>query len=221
MRLTPIALSVALALATMASAGHGQRPDDQIDARSMALLQQGQALTAAGQYSGAIDALESALVVDPRNRAAYVALARAGVAIVETRLLDPGNELAGLDGLRGAADVVLVDAPCSGTGTWRRNPETRWRLDEKRLARLTALQAHLLDTAAELVRPGGALVYAVCSLLAEEGSGQAEAFGRRRSSFISVFPPIKGGRQSGHGRLLTPAHDGTDGFFVARWQAPC
>ena len=76
MRLTPIALSVALAVATMASAGHGQRPDDQIDPRSMALLQQAQALTAAGQYSQATDLLETALVVDPRNRAAYVALAR-------------------------------------------------------------------------------------------------------------------------------------------------
>ncbi|MFC7497868.1 tetratricopeptide repeat protein [Enterovirga sp. GCM10030262] len=76
MRLTPIALSVAIALATVASAGHGQRPDDQIDARSMALLQQGQALTASGQYDAAFDALETALVVDPRNRAAYVGLAR-------------------------------------------------------------------------------------------------------------------------------------------------
>ncbi len=76
MRLTPIALSVALALATMASAGHGQRPDDQIDPRSLELLQQGQALSAAAQYDQAIDVLESALAVDPRNRAAYVALAR-------------------------------------------------------------------------------------------------------------------------------------------------
>lgn len=76
MRLTPIALSVALAVATMASAGHGQRPDDQIDPRSLALLQQGQALTSAGQLNEAIDSLESALAVDPRNRAAYVALAR-------------------------------------------------------------------------------------------------------------------------------------------------
>ncbi len=76
MRLTPIALSVAFALATMASAGHGQRPDDQIDGRSMALLEQGRALTEAGQYGPAIDALETALAVDPRNRAAYVALAR-------------------------------------------------------------------------------------------------------------------------------------------------
>lgn len=76
MRLTPIALSVALALATMASAGHGQKPDHQIDSRSMALVQQGQALTASGQYDSAIDALESALVLDPRNRSAYVGLAR-------------------------------------------------------------------------------------------------------------------------------------------------
>lgn len=76
MRLMPIALSVAIAVATMASAGHGQRPDDQIDARSMALLQQGQALTASGRYDDAIDALETALVVDPRNRAAYVSLAQ-------------------------------------------------------------------------------------------------------------------------------------------------
>jgi Tfp pilus assembly protein PilF len=80
MRLTPIALSVALALATMASAGHGQRPDDQIDPRSGALLQQGQALTASAQYDDAIDALESALAVDPRNRSAYVALARVAQA---------------------------------------------------------------------------------------------------------------------------------------------
>ena len=80
MRFTPVALSVALALATMASAGHGQRADDQIHPRSVALLQQGQAFTAAGQNDQAIDALESALVVDPRNRAAYVALARVAQA---------------------------------------------------------------------------------------------------------------------------------------------
>lgn len=80
MRLTPFALSLALALATMASAGHGQRPDHQIDARSVSLLQQGEALTAAGQYDQAIDMLETALAVDPRNRAAYVALARVAQA---------------------------------------------------------------------------------------------------------------------------------------------
>ena len=80
MRITPIALSLAIALATVASAGHSQRADDQIDAKSVALIQQGQALTASGRYMEAIDALESALAVDPRNRAAYIALARVAQA---------------------------------------------------------------------------------------------------------------------------------------------
>lgn len=146
---------------------------------------------------------------------------RAGAAIVETLLLDPGAELEALAAWKGQADLVLVDAPCSGTGTWRRNPETRWRLDSKRLAQLVNLQAHLLDVAAELVRPGGHLIYAVCSLLGEEGLGQAEAFMRRRSALVPEAVPMAAGRQSGLGRLLTPGHDGTDGFFVARWQAPC
>jgi 16S rRNA (cytosine967-C5)-methyltransferase len=148
-------------------------------------------------------------------------LERASVSIVDMHLLNPGRELESLGQFRGKADLVLVDAPCSGTGTWRRNPETRWRLTPERLQRLTALQAHLIDVAAELVRPGGFLVYAVCSLLEEEGRGQAEAFGSRRSAFICQAFPIEFGRASGPGRLLTPAHDGTDGFFVARWQAPC
>ena len=76
MRLTPIALSVAIALATMASAGHGQKPDDQVDARSVALAQEAQGLSSAAKYQEATDLLETALAVDPRNRAAYVALAR-------------------------------------------------------------------------------------------------------------------------------------------------
>ena len=70
-----------------------------------------------------------------------------------------------------AADLVLVDAPCSGSGTWRRNPEGRWRLTPERLDRLAGVQQRLLDMAAELVRPGGRLVYAVCSLLSREGAG--------------------------------------------------
>lgn len=76
MRLTPIALATAIALATVASAGYGQRPDNQIDPQSIALMQKGQALTASGQYDAAIDALETSLVVDPLNRDAYIALAR-------------------------------------------------------------------------------------------------------------------------------------------------
>ena len=148
-------------------------------------------------------------------------LERAGASIVETRLLNPGAELEALEDLRGQADLVLVDAPCSGTGTWRRNPETRWRLSPERLARLVSLQAHLIDVAAELVRPGGILVYAVCSLLADEGRGQAQAFGRRRSASILQRPAMRGGRAAGDGQIVTPARNGTDGFFVAAWQRPC
>jgi tetratricopeptide (TPR) repeat protein len=76
MRLSPIALTVAIALATLASAGQGQKADDQIDPRSIALTEQGQALAAQARYQEATDLLESALVVDPRNRQAYIGLAR-------------------------------------------------------------------------------------------------------------------------------------------------
>jgi len=148
-------------------------------------------------------------------------LQRAGASIVEPRLLNPDRERDALSDLRGAADLVLIDAPCSGSGTWRRNPETRWRLTPDRLSRLTGLQSQLLDLGAELVRPGGFLVYAVCSLLTEEGRGRAEAFAERRSAWMSVPPAMSGARPAGPGRLLSPARDGTDGFFVARWQAPC
>jgi len=147
-------------------------------------------------------------------------LERAAVSIVEPRLLDPKREREALADLAGKADLVLVDAPCSGTGTWRRNPELRWRLTPERLARFVATQAYLLDLAWELVRPGGALVYAVCSLVADEGRSQAEGFGAR-SSAVSEAPPIPGGRAAGPGRLLSPGHDETDGFFVARWRRPC
>ena len=145
---------------------------------------------------------------------------RAG-AVIEPRLLNPPHELAELAELRAGCDLVLVDAPCSGSGTWRRNPEGRWRLTPERLERLTAVQARLLDIAAELVRPGGRLVYAVCSLLSREGAGQAAAFLSRHSSWTRQDPAIGGGRPDGGGRLLTPGHDGTDGFFVAEFRRPC
>jgi 16S rRNA (cytosine967-C5)-methyltransferase len=145
---------------------------------------------------------------------------RAG-ANIETRLLNPPNELGELAEWRGGADLVLVDAPCSGSGTWRRNPEGRWRLTPERLHRVTALQERLLEIGAELVKPGGALVYAVCSLLSREGAGQIDRFRAARSSWISEETPIVAGRSDGAGRLLTPAHDGTDGFFVARLRRPC
>ena len=146
--------------------------------------------------------------------------ARAG-AQIETRLLNPPNELDQLADWRGKADLVLVDAPCSGSGTWRRNPEGRWRLTPERLDRFVALQEQLLDLGAELVRPTGRLIYAVCSLLSREGAGQIDRFQERHSSWISEETGIPGGRADGSGRLLTPGHDRTDGFFVARLRSPC
>jgi len=116
---------------------------------------------------------------------------------------------------------VLVDAPCSGSGTWRRNPEGRWRLTPERLTLLIQAQSRLLDIAAELARPGGSLVYAVCSLLSREGAGQIDAFLGRHSSWQAQDILNGAGRCDGEGRLLTPAHDGTDGFFVARLTKPC
>ena len=145
---------------------------------------------------------------------------RAG-ATIETGLLNPPKEVEELDDWQGEADLVLVDAPCSGSGTWRRNPEGRWRLTPDRLDRLVGIQERLLDIAAELVKPGGRLVYAVCSLLSREGAGQIERFHQRHSSWISEKAPIPAGRSDGAGQLLTPGHDGTDGFFVARLRRPC
>ncbi len=145
---------------------------------------------------------------------------RAGASIA-TRLLNPPNELTGLADWAGRVDLVLVDAPCSGSGTWRRNPEGRWRLTPERLERVIALQARVLQLAAELVRPGGRLVYAVCSLLSREGAGQVDEFLIRHSSWQVQETPVDAGRSDGAGRLITPAYDGTDGFFVARLGRPC
>jgi len=178
----------------------------------------GKALALAAAVPGSL------ILATDSNRARLSKLApradRAGAAI-ETRLLNPPNELAELEDWRDAADLVLVDAPCSGSGTWRRNPEARWRLTPERLDRVVALQQRLLGIAAEMVRPGGALVYAVCSLLSREGSGQLDRFLGERSSWVAQDILNGFGRSDGAGRLLTPAHDRTDGFFVARLQKPC
>ncbi|URW76489.1 RsmB/NOP family class I SAM-dependent RNA methyltransferase [Sphingomonas donggukensis] len=144
---------------------------------------------------------------------------RAGVTIVESRLLDPGEEAKPLADLKDAADIVLIDAPCSGTGTWRRNPEARWRLSSGRLERLTTTQAMLLDLGATLTKPGGAITYIVCSLLDAEGAEQVAAFAARHPDWTVEAPAV--GTAHGGGARLTPATDGTDGFFVARLRRPC
>lgn len=141
--------------------------------------------------------------------------ARAGADNVEILLLNPKREAEMLASFEGKADVVLVDAPCSGTGTWRRNPEARWRLTPERLERLNGEQAHLLDVAGHLVKPGGRLVYAVCSLTDAEGCNQVDSFLARSPGWRAEPIEMAPGRSWGEGRLLTPAHDGTDGFFMA------
>lgn len=146
---------------------------------------------------------------------------RAGVTIAETRLLDGGREAASLVDLVDAADLVVVDAPCSGTGTWRRNPEARWRLTPARIERLVTLQARLLDVAAALVKPGGTLIHIVCSLLDEEGVGQVSAFLSRHPGWVARPIALPAGEPHGSGHRLTPVKDGTDGFFVAALVRPC
>ena len=146
---------------------------------------------------------------------------RAGATIIESRLLNPGQETEMLSDWAGKADGVLIDAPCSGTGTWRRNPEARWRLTPERLTRLTAMQVQVLEIGARLVKPGGRLVYIVCSLLDAEGAEQVAAFLSRHSGW-SVEPSGPAiATLHGSGRRLDPATHGTDGFFVACLRAPC
>ncbi|WP_394727936.1 RsmB/NOP family class I SAM-dependent RNA methyltransferase [Altererythrobacter sp. GH1-8] len=142
---------------------------------------------------------------------------RAGVADrIETRLLDPGKELEALDDLKGQADFVLVDAPCSGTGTWRRKPEAKWRLTPERLDKFTETQDYLLDLASQLTRPGGAIAFVSCSLLDAEGKDRVDAFLARHPDWnAEPYLQYPLGRPHGSGTRLTPYHDGTDGFFVA------
>jgi 16S rRNA (cytosine967-C5)-methyltransferase len=117
---------------------------------------------------------------------------------------------------------VYVDAPCLGTGTWRRNPDAKWRAQPQDLTELVVRQQQILLSAARLVRPGGRLVYVTCSLLREENAAQAEAFLSAEPDFAPtpasrVWAETIGGAVPGGKNylLLTPARHGTDGFFVA------
>lgn len=148
-------------------------------------------------------------------------LERAGVEIAELQVLEGGNGLwPGAE--EGGYDRVLVDAPCSGTGAWRRHPEARWRINSEDLMQYMALQARILTAASRLVAPGGRLVYAVCSLLPEEGEGRVAEFLRMCPDF-NAFPVCKAWETrldsdcpAGDVFLrLRPGRDGTDGFFVA------
>jgi 16S rRNA (cytosine967-C5)-methyltransferase len=159
---------------------------------------------------------------------AALRLRRAGVNNVERRALS-GERDKWVKHHKGGFDRVFADVPCLGTGTWRRNPDAKWRMRPADLAELVERQQLILRSAARLVRPGGRLIYATCSLLREEDEAQAEAFLATETNF-SLLPiarvwaeTIGGASPGGDDYLrLTPARHGTDGFFVAIFERhPC
>jgi 16S rRNA (cytosine967-C5)-methyltransferase len=129
--------------------------------------------------------------------------------------------------LAGKIDRVLVDAPCSGLGTLRRNPDLKWRQSPQAVAEMKAKQQAILDSAARLLKPGGRLVYATCSLLADENEAVAQAFGATHPDF-DVLPaaealtrahvPEAESLVQGPYLRLWPHRHATDGFFAAVWQ---
>jgi 16S rRNA (cytosine967-C5)-methyltransferase len=145
---------------------------------------------------------------------------RAGAQIDHIVLLDPTREMRALGNWAGKADHVLVDAPCSGSGTWRRSPEGRWRLDPAELKRLNALQDHVLDVGSYLVKPGGTLAFVTCSVLDSEGSDRITAFLARHPGWQAEPLTLPLGRAHGLGHRLDPHHDGTDGFYIACLRSP-
>ena len=143
--------------------------------------------------------------------------ARAGASIIETRVVKDGTSL---DDVAGACDLVFIDAPCSGSGTWRREPENKWRLTPAILAERIATQRALLTDAARCVRPGGRLVYVTCSLLPQENEDRVSEFLVENRQFVpeengmglaaAAHLPMTAGRMQ-----LSPGQTQTDGFFVA------
>jgi 16S rRNA (cytosine967-C5)-methyltransferase len=158
-----------------------------------------------------------------RLRPLFERLARSGASNVE--VMDAGDVPA-LKALGARFDRVLADAPCTGTGTWRRRPDAKWRLKANSLKTRQDEQRAVLDLAHGFVKPGGRLIYVTCSLLAEENSDQIDAFLGAHPDFalvpwrdawrdaIDTAAPLSADR-SDRGLLLSPAQHGTDGFFVA------
>jgi 16S rRNA (cytosine967-C5)-methyltransferase len=146
-------------------------------------------------------------------------LARAGLTNVEPRRIADEHDPRVLR-LAGKADRVLVDAPCSGLGTLRRNPDLKWRQTPAAVAAMTVKQASITAAAARLVRPGGRLVYGTCSLLEEENEGIVQGFLAAQPDFVlipaaEVLARAHVPLDTGPFLALTPAAHGCDGFFAA------
>lgn len=148
-------------------------------------------------------------------------LRRAGVDTVQRHVLTSEND-SFIKRHKASADVVVIDAPCSGSGTWRRNPDLKWRFGEKDLEEITAIQGRILDSAQRLVKKGGKLLYITCSLFEEENESQVKQFLIKYPDFaVASVPEIW--NNMGHSELagrsqflrLTPHRAGTDGFFAA------
>jgi 16S rRNA (cytosine967-C5)-methyltransferase len=158
-------------------------------------------------------------------------LKRAGAHNVEVRT--PRGSEDSLDDLAGRCDLVVIDAPCTGTGTWRRNPDAKWRIRPGALEIRIRDQIEVLDRAVPLLKRGGRIAYITCSVLQEENSDQISAFIARHNDFASV-PPISVASKLGpsakgfcdsvrlfdEGLLMTPRRTSTDGFFVAVLKRP-
>lgn len=177
------------------------------------------ALAAAMQNRGHIVACD---ISEVRLARAKIRLKRAGAENAERMKLPPADTK-DMKRLHGRFHRVLVDAPCSGTGSWRRNPDVRWSPHASNLAELTALQASILARASNYVQPGGVLVYATCSLLPAENERQVEAFLASRPDFEAVgarahwtaVTDIPWPCRRDDALQLSPAQNGTDGFFAA------
>ena len=143
-------------------------------------------------------------ILEGRLAKARLRFRRAGLHNIETRHLTAARGK-WVKRHQNHFDLVLVDAPCTGTGTWRRAPDQRWRVLGPPIGELLPLQRNILDSACRMVKPGGRLVYATCSLLAEENEQQIAALLRIHPEFA-----IKG-----EFLRLTPAVHDTDGFFAA------
>jgi 16S rRNA (cytosine967-C5)-methyltransferase len=153
-----------------------------------------------------------------RLAAAAPRAARAGITNVHTLVL--GDDGARARRLAGKLDRVLVDAPCSGFGTLRRNPDLKWRHGPEAIAELAKKQREILAAAARLVRPGGRLVYATCSILQDENDAVVDDFQRQHTDFrplscAEVLAAQRIALDTGERLRLLPHLHGTDGFFAA------